>query len=72
MYRGAELRRGHPETQMGVFLLPSFMPRHLSSLALWSLPGFSVLRLIVVGSKLEVRSFSLSSDVSYEISTKAL
>lgn len=34
--------------------------------------SFCFKRLIVVGSELEVRSFCLSSDVSYEISTKAL
>lgn len=48
----------HAPTLLSCFMLPS--------------RSFSFKRLIVVGSELEVRSSSLSSDVSYEISTKAL
>lgn len=59
-YKCMELQRGRPQTQMG----------HLSPLRL---PGFHVLRLIVVGcSKLEVRSFFLRLSSVYSHSALSL
>lgn len=58
MYGGAELQRGHPETQMGgVFHAQLHAPAPLLSFLMVAARIF-VLRLIVVGSKLEVSSLS--------------